>query len=166
MAAATYDIKSLVGKNRAQFPRSYPLVKTIDFAAQNVANTESAEFVVIPGGTFVRAFTPIIATAEGGAATMTVGTETSAALMGTVDLDAAAGSVRAVAELNQDASAAYVEAEAQAVADKVDEIITQLGTNGLHGWYFAEDTPLRATAAADLDTAKVHLVFDCLSVDA
>lgn len=166
MAAAVHDIKSLVGRNRAQSARSYPLVKRISFADTNVLNGEDAEFVIIPGSTLVRSMTPIIVTPEGAAGTMTVGTETAPALMGTVDLNAAAGSVVSVAELNLAVSGGFVQGEVQSIADKADEIIAALGTNGLHGWYFAADTPLRATAGANLSTAEVLLLFDCFTFDA
>ena len=41
------------------------------------------------------------------------------------------GDQPAVADLNQDISAAYVEAEVQAISDKVDEILATLRTSGL-----------------------------------
>ena len=50
-------------------------------------------------------------------------------------LDAVAGfsQVAAVADLDQDISATYAEAEVQAISDKVDELLAALRTAGLLG---------------------------------
>lgn len=166
MAAAVHDIKAVVGTNRAQSPRSYPMVKTIAFGEHTVGAGEDAAFVTIPGGTLVRGTLSIIETPEGAAATATIGTEADPDLMGTINLNAVAGTIApAVAALAMDASAAYVEAEAQAIADKVDAIIARLGASGLNGWYFATDTELRITPDAEVDTAAVKIVLDCLTFD-
>jgi hypothetical protein len=166
MAAAAHNIKSIVGKNHAMSPRSFPLIKEIDFAAYNVGAAEDAAFVTIKGGTLVRSAISILETPEGAAATATVGTEADPDLMGTINLNATAGTVApAVAALAMDASAAYVEAEAQAIADKVDAVIARLGTSGLAGWYFSTDTEIRITPDADVDLAKLRVVFDCVTFD-
>ncbi|PKM43256.1 MAG: hypothetical protein CVV05_15530 [Gammaproteobacteria bacterium HGW-Gammaproteobacteria-1] len=167
MAAADHNIRALVGRNRGQSPRSYPLVKTIDFGEYTVGANEEAAFLTIPGGTLVRGMTSIIKTAEGGAVTATVGTEADVTLFGSINLNAVAGTVApSVAKLAMDASAAYVEAEAQAIADKVDAVIGAAGSAALKGWYFAADTEIRIKPSAEVDTAKVAIVFDCVSFDA
>lgn len=63
-----------------------------------------------------------------------IGTSTTASPQEIVDVVFAGSAVAqaaAVADLNQDISASYVEAEVQAISDKVDALLAALRTAGL-----------------------------------
>lgn len=75
MAAATYDIKEAVGKNRQQTTRQTEIRKRIDSSRRVVAATESAEFMVTPVGFVFTRCDVILKKAEGETATIHIGTE-------------------------------------------------------------------------------------------
>lgn len=154
-----YDIRDIVGHGRSQVSRSFPVDKVIDFTKRNAANTDTLDFHKIAGPVLIRSFTPILLTAEGAAATISLGTDQTgegSLFAASLDMNAAPG----VLAGPQTASAAYVQAELQAVIDILGK------DNRLHGWYLATDCMLRITAAAPIATAKLRLIFDCYALDA
>lgn len=162
-----YDIQNIVGKERQLVTRAFQLVKIIDFTKRTLALNDTADFHLLPGPVLVRNFTPIVITPEGAAATVQLGTSTTPNLFSaSLDVNAAAGVIAGPALLNQVISAAYVQAEVQAISTKVDDVMKALGTpNRLHGWYFAANTTLRLTANAAIANAKLLLAFDCVAFD-
>ncbi len=79
MAAATFDIKDQVGRNRKQTTRRVEWTKQLDFSTlgdgTGLAADESAEFFEFPAGFVHEDTVPILRTAEGVAATVDIGTE-------------------------------------------------------------------------------------------
>jgi len=166
MAVAIFDIKKLVGKNTPQSSRDFYIPKTIKFAEQALAVGQDAEFITIPANTLLFSCTPILKVAEGGVATVNVGTEAVPDLLVTgFDINGAVNSVKTVSKLAITLAVAASQAQEQQILDKVDEIIGVLGDNGLHGWFFAVDTPLRITAATgNPAVAEVLLLLKGLDV--
>lgn len=78
MAAANFDIRETVGKNRQQTTRKCEITKTIDFSKQAVAAGQSAAFLTTPPGFVFERCDGVLKKAEGEAATLDIGTEADA----------------------------------------------------------------------------------------
>lgn len=134
MAAATYDLIRTLGQYPTMSDQGFTLIKTLDTATHNIGLGESADILVTPQEqSLVTRVTAVLLTAEGGAATVDIGDEADPD--GWVDGGNANGTAGAV--------------------------IAKAGTEAYAGGkVYAAGTPLRLTAVAALDAAKIMIVVE------
>ena len=134
MAAATFDLVTALGQYPCQSDRGFVLTKTLDTAEYNLGAGESADILVTPQElSLVTRVTAILLTAEGGAATADIGDETDPD--GWLDGGDVNGTPNA--RIATGTAAAYA-------AGKV----------------YAAGTPIRYTAVAAQDLAKVLVAVE------
>ena len=166
--ATTYDVRDLVGRNRAQSPRTVRWRKRYSFADRSLAAGQSAAFLTLPKGFVCERVDAVLRTAEGAAGTFQVGIDGNLTLFAT-GLNAngtpnaqISGAVTQATTTSTDAGGTYTAAE-QTLINELKTDLNQISADvNKPGYFCATDTVAAISVAAGqptLDAAVVDVTF-------
>lgn len=166
--ATTYDVRDLVGRNRAQSPRTVRWRKRFSFAQRSLAAGESAAFLTLPKGFVCERVDAVLRTAQGAAGTFQLGVDGNLTAFAT-GLNAngtpnaqIVGSTTAVVTTSANAGGTYTAAE-QTLINELKGDLNQLAADvNKPGFYCHTDTVAAISVASGqptLNAAVVDVIF-------